>query len=299
MIYIVALLIALAAVVAVSYPLWGRKARSLETDPEPEGEADDLRIRREKLYEAIRELEVEREAGSLSQEEFEKNRAAYEMQAAGLLQEEERHGKRRAKPSRKPAPTRGARAGTPPVSQRLGLLIPAALLLLVGVGIGFFLGTSLQSRDEGMGITGTVPVGEQAIGPPSSLQEANAALDRGDFRRALEGYKNILNRDPENLEARTQIGVLLAQGQHYDEAIRTFDQVLAKQPNYPHALFEKGMVFFQGKVQPREGVKVWEQLIATAPPENEYAVTAKRMLGQVRATMPSPSSETPAKPAGK
>jgi cytochrome c-type biogenesis protein CcmH/NrfG len=297
-IYIVALLIALAAVVAVTYPLWGRKDRSLETEPEPEGEADDLRIRREKLYEAIRELEVEREAGSLSQEEFEKNRAAYEMQAAGLLQEEERHGKHRPKPSRKPAPTRAARAGTPPVSHRLGLLIPAALILLVGVGIGFFLGTSLQSRDEGMGITGSVPEGERIVGPPSSLQEANAALDRGDFRRALEGYKNILDRDPENLEARTQIGVLLASGQHYDEAIRTFDQVLATQPNYPHALFEKGLVLFQGKVQPREGVKVWEQLIKTAPPDNEYAMTAKRMLDQVRGSMSQPS-ESPSLPSAK
>lgn len=150
-----------------------------------------------------------------------------------------------------------------------------------------------------MGITGTVPMGEQAIGPPSSLQEANAALDRGDFRRALEGYRNILSRDPENLEARTQIGVLLAQGQHYDEAIRTFDQVLAKQPDYPHALFEKGLVLFQGKVQPREGVKVWEQLIATAPPENEYAVTARRMLDQVRRSMPPPPSESARQPANK
>ncbi len=299
MIYIVAFLIAIAAVIAVTYPLWGQKHRSLETEPEPEGEADDLRLRREKLYEAIRELEMEREAGSLSQEEFEKTRDTYELQAAGLLQEEERHGKRRLEPSRKPAPTRAARAGTPPVSHRLGLLIPAALILLVGVGIGFFLGTSLTSRDEGMGITGSVPVGERVVGTTSSLQEANAALDRGDFRRALQGYKNILDSDPQNLEARTQIGVLLARGQHYDEAIETFDKVLDIQPNYPHALFEKGLVFFQGKVQPREGVKVWEQLIKTAPPGNEYAVAAKRMLDQVRGSMSRPPSESTAQTSGK
>jgi cytochrome c-type biogenesis protein CcmH/NrfG len=296
-IYIVTLLIALAAVVAVTYPLWGRKDRSLET--EPEEEAGDLRIRREKLYEAIRELEMEREAGSLSQEEFEKTRAAYEMQAAGLLQEEERHGKHRPKPSRKPAPTRAARAGTPPVSHRLGLLIPATLILLVGVAIGFFLGRSLTSREGGMGVTGSAPRGERVLGTPTSLEEANAAFNQGDFGRALAGYRRILDSDPQNLEARTQIGVLLARGQHFDEAIKTFDGVLSLQPNYPHALFEKGLVFFQGKVQPREGVKVWEQLIKTAPPGNEYAVAAKRMLAQVRGSMSRPPSESTAQPSGK
>ncbi len=297
MIYIIALLIAIAAVIAVTYPLWSQKGGSAETEP-GEG-SDDLRIQREKLYEAIREIELERETGSLSQEEFEKARATYEMQAASLLQEEERHAKSRPKPSRRPAAARAETTRPAPVSHRLGLLIPAALILLVGVAIGFFLGSSLTSRDEGMGVTGGVPAVERAVGPPSSLEEANAALDRGDFRRALEGYKNILDRDPENLEARTQIGVLLARGQHFDEAIRTFDQVLAMKPNYPHALFEKGLVFFQGKVQPREGVKVWEQLIKTAQPGNEYAITAKQMLDRVRGSTPRPPSEPPAGPASK
>ncbi len=108
-----------------------------------------------------------------------------------------------------------------------------------------------------------------------------------------------MDSDPQNLEARTQIGVLLARGQHYDEANETFDKVLDIQPNYPHALFEKGLVFFQGKVQPREGVKVWEQLIKTAPPGNEYAVAAKRMLDQVRGSMSRPPSESTAQTSGK
>lgn len=297
MIYLVALLIAVAAVVAVTYPLWRRKDGFLET--ELEDETGDFRLRREKLYDAIRELELEREAGSLTQEEYEKTRATYEVQAARLLQEEERQGKRRPKPSRKPVPTKAAAAAPPPLSHRLGLILPAALILLVGVGIGFFLGRSLTSREGGMGVTGSVPRGERVLGTPSTLQEANAAFNRGDFARALAGYKKILESDPQNLEALTQIGMLLARGEHHDEAIETFDKVLDIQPNFPHALFEKGLVFFQGKVQPREGVKVWEQLIKTAPPGNEYAVAAKRMLDQVRGSMSRPPSESTAQTSGK
>lgn len=296
MIYVIALLIAIAAVIAITYPLWRRDGSS---EAETEEEAGDLRLRREKLYEAIRELELERDAGSLSQEEFEKTRATYEMQAAGLLQEEERHSKRPRKPSRGPTPTKVAAVNPTPVSQRLGLLIPAALILLVGVGIGYFLGTSLQSQGPQMGMTQNVPQAARVFEIPSSLEEANAAFNQGDFAQALAGYKKILESDPQNLEALTQIGVLLTRGEHHDEAIKTFDRVMSIQPNYPHALFEKGLVLFQGKRQPREGVKVWERLIETAPPDNQYAVSAKRMLDQVRATMPPPSSKTPPSPAGK
>jgi tetratricopeptide (TPR) repeat protein len=141
-----------------------------------------------------------------------------------------------------------------------------------------------------MEITGSPAGGERRTAVPSSLQEANEAFTRGDFRQALEGYKGILEEDPDNPEALTQIGVLLARGEHYDEALKTFDRVLTLRPNYPHALFEKGLVLFQGKVQPREGIKVWEQLIKTAPSDNEYAVTAKRLLEQVRASMRPPSA---------
>ena len=295
MIYIIALLVGIAAILAVAYPLFRRTDRSDDAEAD-EGSAD-LRMRREKLYDAIRELDLERDSGSLSQEEHEKIRTTYEMQAASLLQEEERRGKPRLEPSRKPAPAKAAATTPPALSQRLGLIIPAALILVVGVGIGYFLATSLNPREERMSITGNVPRAGGEAKVPSSLEEANEAFNRGDFRQALDGYKKVLDKDPQNVEALTQIGVLLAQGQHFDEAIMAFDRVLTIQPNHPKALFEKGLVLFQGKVQPREGVKVWEHLIKTAPPDNEYALTAKRLLDQVRSSMGRPPTESPAKPS--
>lgn len=298
MTYLFALLLVLLVVAAIAYPMIRAKDRSREAERD-EG-PEDLRIRRERLYEAIRELELERATGSISQEEFDTSRAAYEMQAASLLQQEEHHGKRRPQSTKRPAAAKAGATGPPPVSQRLGLLIPATIILLVGVGIGYFLGTSLTARETGMEATGSVPPGSEPVGGiPSSLEEANEAFNRGDFRRALEGYKRILENDPENPEALTQIGVLLARGEHHDEAIKMFDRVLGIQPNHPQALFEKGLVLFQGKVQPREGVKVWELLIQTAPPENQYAMAARQMLEQVRASMDRPGAAPPASPSSK
>jgi cytochrome c-type biogenesis protein CcmH/NrfG len=282
---LVAVGLALAAIVAIAYPFW-RRAKTFE---DTEGDTDDLTMRREKLYDAVRELELERESGSVSQEEYERIRTAYELQAAALLQEEERLGKSRPRPLGRPVPTGTAVPSPRPVSHRLGLLLPAAIILVVGLGLGFFLAGSLQPRQAGMSITGDIP--------SSSLKVADEAFQRGDFRQALEDYKKVLDSNPHDVEALTQIGVILARARHYDDALLAFDQALRVKPNDPKALFEKGLVFFQGKVEPREGVKVWEQLIKTAPPDNEYSVTAKRLLEQVRGSMGRPGTPSASPPS--
>jgi len=282
---VVAVGIALAAIAAIAYPFW----RRAKTCGDAEGETDDLTMRREKLYDAVRELELEREAGSVSQEEYERIRTAYELQAAALLQEEERLGRSRPSPLGRPAPTGTAVPSPRPVSHRLGLLLPAAIILVVGLGLGFFLASSLQPRQPGMSITGELP--------SSSLKVADDAFQRGDFRQALEGYKKVLDSNPHDVEALTQIGVILARGRHYDDALLAFDQALRVKPNDPKALFEKGLVYFQGKVEPREGIKVWEQLIKTAPPDDQYALTAKRLLEQVRGSMGRPGTPSASPPS--
>ena len=271
MITFVTLVIIAVAIFAVAYPFVRQRDRSVE--PETDEGSEDLRIRREKLYDAVRELDLERDSGTVSQEEHEKIRTTYEMQAAALLQEEERQ----VREARRPVAAKAA-PSTAPLSHRIGLIIPAFLILVVGTALGLFLANSL---------TPTL----------SPLEEANAAFNRGDLRGALEGYRRVLDEDQRNVEALTQIGVLLARGQHHDEAILAFDRALTIQPDHPKALFEKGLVLFQGKVQPRKGVKVWEHLIKTAPPDNEYALTARRLLDQVRSSMGRPPTESPAKPS--
>lgn len=294
MIYLIVFLLGAAAILAVAYPLFRQGTHSTVVTEESDEEFDDLRAKRERLYDAVRELELEHAAGSISPADYEKTRVSYEMEAATLLQEEDRQGQTRRRPLQRSGRTKAAPVSGESRSPRLGLLLPAAIILVVGVGLGFFLATSLQPRQEGVSITGTVPGGETA-----SLQRANEAFNQGEIGAALDGYKRILDQDPHNIEALTQIGVILARARHYDDALLAFDQALRVKPNDPKALFQKGLVFFQGKVQPREGVKVWEQLIKTAPPGNEYAVTAKRMLAQVRGSMSRSPSESTAQPSGK
>ncbi|MFQ5989950.1 MAG: tetratricopeptide repeat protein, partial [Candidatus Methylomirabilales bacterium] len=236
MIYFIILLIGAAAILPVAYPLFRRAGRPGKGMDERE-EFEDLRAKRERLYDAVRELEFEHEAGSVSTADYEKARVSYEMEAAALLQEEERQGGARRRPS--PDPLAAKAAAVHGRSPQLGLLIPAAIILVVGVGLGFFLATSLQPRQGDMSITGTLPGGEAA-----SLQSADEDFNRGDLRTALDGYKRILEQDPHNVEALTQIGVILARAGHYDDALLAFDQALRVRPTDPKALFHKGLVFF-------------------------------------------------------
>lgn len=287
MVYLIALLLFAAATLGVVYPFLRRRERPLL----PAEEDRDLRLRWQTISEAIQELEFDRAAGKIGEEEYARIRGAYELQAAALLQEEERQSEARRTPPEKPVPqTVPLRSMTHP----FGVIIAAGILLVVGGGVGFFLATSLKPRQPGMSITGDIGRGGDEV--TSTLAAANRALDRGEFRQAFDGYRKVLEKDPHHVEALTQLGVILAKAQHYDDAILAFDRALSLKPNDPKALFEKGLVLFQGKVEPREGVKVWEQLIRTAPPENEYAVTARRLLEQVRQSIGRPPSGAPPAP---
>jgi Flp pilus assembly protein TadD len=126
--------------------------------------------------------------------------------------------------------------------------------------------------------------------PPASadrLEEARALVDQGEAGKAFEIYRGILERDPRNVEAITQLGVILARVRSFDEAHLAFDKALSIDPNAPLPLWEKGLAYFQAG-RPRDGVKVWEMLIAVAPTDARAAM-ARQMLARVRESMGRPA----------
>jgi Flp pilus assembly protein TadD len=122
--------------------------------------------------------------------------------------------------------------------------------------------------------------------PAGPLEEARALVERGEVGKAFAIYREILERDPRNVEAITQLGVILARARSYEEAHLAFDKALSIDPNAPLPLWEKGLAYFQAG-RPRDGAKVWEHLIAVAPTDAR-ATAARQMLDQVRASMGRP-----------
>ncbi len=289
-------LLFVAAAVAVAWPLLRRAHQPAvplggATDPRHE-----LRRQKDDLYGQIRDLDFDHAAGSIAEGDYRVTRAQLEAAAAETLKALEGLGAAAAPPPPTPAVrlhrSVGARADAAPGSRARGLRLGLLLTGILGLGLtlGYFLATSLGPRGPDGSPSGTVGgLGMGLARPPANpLEEARALVDRGEMGKAFAVYREILERDPRNVEAITQLGVILARARSYEEAHLAFDKALSIDPNASLPLWEKGLAYFQAG-RPRDGVKVWERLIAVAPTDARAAM-ARQTLDQVRESMRRPGA---------
>lgn len=243
---------------------------------DPEGRSP-LELERDQLYAALKELDFDYRAGKLSPADYEPLRQDYEARAAAVLAELDRL---RAAPLPGPpaaAPVSRAieRAELRPAPRRAWRLVAGSIFLLAfGLSLGYFLSQSLRPRMgeqdtiTGDFLTGTGPSGvapgsrDPAQNLERLLASGRAAYDRQDWRAAIDAFKQALALDPENPEPHTFLGLILFQGGHGDDALLAIDRALAKSPNYPFALWAKGIVLFEAKQDYAGAINAWETLMA-------------------------------------
>src|ERR1051326_6335319 len=73
----------------------------------------------------------------------------------------------------------------------------------------------------------------QAPSPDALYRDALAASERGDLGRAISLYKQLVELQPDSVEARTNLGVVLAHAGHYDEAVAQYQEALKRAPKNP------------------------------------------------------------------
>lgn len=286
-----------AAAFAVAWPLLrGHRPAAVPPEGAPDPRQELLRQKGE-LYEQIRDLDFDFAAGSIAEADYRQTRAQLEVVAAGTLKALEELGAGAAAPPpppvERPRPSRVPRetAALAPRTRGLRLALLLAGVLGLGLALGYLLATSLGPRGPDGSPTGTVGgLGMGRAAPAASagpLEEARALVDQGEVGRAFEIYRGILERDPRNVEAITQLGVILARARSFDEAHLAFDKALSIDPSAPLPLWEKGLAYFQAG-RPRDGVKVWETLIAVAPTDARAAM-ARQMLANVRESLGRPA----------
>lgn len=263
----------------------------------------EVRHQLEEACRALESLEVQRAAGRLSAEEYERQRAERERDA-GRLYVSLRNAQREVRarhaepPAPEPAPERSSRLRSPLV------ILPAAVLLVaVGVGAGVGLGRLFKAAPGGAVPSGPPPSGPAggmaAVAPEIELQAlrqiadredapvsgllqfAHVALDQGKLDEARRAYERVLAREPRNVEAIDHIGAVLFQEGRIDEALAKVEEALRIDPRYVHALWDRTQYLFHAKQDFAAAIKAGEAFLDVLP-EGPDADNVRKLMAEAR-----------------
>jgi cytochrome c-type biogenesis protein CcmH/NrfG len=309
----IALLTVGLAVPALGFALWPvfRRRPSLAPAPVDEERAG---LETEKLtaLRALRELELDRQAGHVDDEDYQDLRARYETQAVAVLRRLDALGPA-ATPARRARPAPAPAAPTPWTRQPVALGAMGAGLLVFGVVLGLLVSSYSVPTPPEPAATAVAPGGAGAPLPAPApggaplplskemlegmLQAAHASLDAGRYQEAIAAYTAILRREPQNVNAITHLGVILAIAGHNAEALEAFDRALAIDPDYAHALWDKAGVL-EAQQDHAGAVAVLERFVKVSPPgaDRDRAHERIRQAKARLATGPQPGA--PASPPG-
>ena len=81
----------------------------------------------------------------------------------------------------------------------------------------------------------------------------------------MASLEKMIFKDPQNAAIRAQLGNLYYDLGQHAKALEILDKVLGYSPNFPQALFNKGVVLIDGDNNIRDGIAVWENLLRTDP----------------------------------
>jgi cytochrome c-type biogenesis protein CcmH len=167
--------------------------------------------------------------------------------------------------------------------RRWQLAAGGCFLLLFGLVLGVLLTQSLRPRmSEQDTITGDFMTGTSNPASERLLQEGKQAFAKQDFAKAIESFKQVLAQEPNQPEAHSYMGFILVQAGHGDGALMAFEKALAVAPNFPMALWGKGMILYQEKKDYAGAKEIFTRLLNMMPQGEERNEVAK-VLAQISA----------------
>ena len=277
-------------------------AETEELDLEDPSPRTQLLQERSRLYADLNELEFDYQQGKLSQADYDDLRRDVETKAAtvlGNLDEMTTSAAREKAAARRPQAAKETEVVQPkPGLRGWQVAVGGVFLLVFGLTLGVILTNSLKPRGgEGDSITGDFLTGTPTADKSNVaalLQEGKTAFNKQDMRKAIDAFKGVLAADPNQPEASSYMGVILMQAGHADGALMAFDKALSVAPNFPMALWGKGMALYQGKQDYAGAREVLEKLLPLLPPGEDRNAIVK-VLAEIPAAGQKP--KTTAKPA--
>jgi len=127
---------------------------------------------------------------------------------------------------------------------------------------------------------------------PNNLQAlinvANLYFDTRQDLLAIEHYRKALDLDPRNVNVRTDMAVCYRRSGNPDRAIEELKKAISMDPRHAQSRYNLGLILFHDKNDIEGGVKAWEALLENIPNypyrENLQAeiTKARAMLGAMK-----------------
>lgn len=253
----------------------------------PEPPADPLDEERDGLLRTLRDLDEERRAGQLGDDDYRALRADTERRAVAVLRAiDARDGGdelgaglaelRSANRTPSAASDRGRSPATDRAPARRGRIVGWALGAAVVAGVIVALAASAGSRQGGQPITGdnatATGIGffEQRVQDhpkdlAARLDLAQRYMEVGNAQGAVEQYLAALTIDPTNAEARATLGFVLYLSGKPQEGLDSVRQALASDPRAPEARYYEGVILLEGTHRPAEAAEAFRTYLAEAP----------------------------------
>jgi tetratricopeptide (TPR) repeat protein len=241
----------------------------------------DLEEERRFLLDSLRDLDREREAGDIAEDDYETLRDDYTARAAAVL--------RALEESRSATPRRAASRTEPRAParrwRRPGLALALVVIVAVGAGVGLAASSGPRVRGQARPASNDSPTARH-------LNKAQQLEGQGKAVEALKEYDQAIKADPTNVVALTYRGWLLARAGLTDQAMTSLDRALTVNRNYPDAHFFRGMVLYRGRNDAAGAIGEFETYLASNPPP-EAAAAVREVLDQARRDAAKPGPPPP------
>ena len=290
--------LALPALIMVLWPLLRRAGDPAADRTDAPGADGRLELveERDTIYRAIRELTFDHESGLIEDDDYRELRARYEGRAAEVLRALDALVPVAAEPAARaevprpvPAPGAQVRPARSPVVLAAGAIAVLVFGVVLGVGIGRF----TEPDQSAGGMPGNAPAiapGPMIPGPPGGpgpagggsgkaiapemlagmLRAARQSLTEGRYQEAIAAYQAVLKRQPENVDAMTHLGLIVAIGGHADSALETWDKALRIDPDYAPAYLYRGEVLYEVKRNSPAAIESWRRFLALVPSGQDH-----------------------------
>jgi len=108
-------------------------------------------------------------------------------------------------------------------------------------------------------------------------QIGNIYYDTQQYPVAIDYYQRTLQVTPKDASVRADMATAFWYTGNADTAIAEFHRALGDEPNKPNALFNLGVVQWQGKMDVRSALATWQKLLDTNPNYEGKAKVAELM----------------------